>query len=67
MESQNSSGEKQDRIEPKIHVSRDGKWIIMRVPGIEQAIIKPVAYFERILQSAKEKTSSGFAAAEQIK
>ncbi|MFH1637394.1 MAG: hypothetical protein ABIB71_03145 [Candidatus Woesearchaeota archaeon] len=67
MESQNSSGERQDRIEPKISVSKDGKWVIMRVPGIEQAIIKPVAYFERILQSARERASSGFAAAGKIK
>ena len=59
MENQESN---QNRIEPKISVSKDGKWIIIRVPGIEQAIIKPVAYFEKILQSAREKASSGFSA-----
>lgn len=52
----------QNRIEPKIRVSKDGKWVIMNVPGIEQAIIKPVAYFEKILQSAKERANSGFSA-----
>ena len=46
----------ENRIEPKIRVSRDGKWIIMRVPGIEQAIIKSVNYFEKILENAKNKT-----------
>lgn len=59
MENQESN---QNRIEPKIRVSKDGKWVIMNVPGIEQAIIKPVAYFEKILQSAREKASSGFSA-----
>lgn len=47
---------KQDnRIEPKISVSRDGKWLIIRVPGLEQAIIKPVAYFEKILEQARTR------------
>ena len=64
MENQESN---QNRIEPKISVSKDGKWIIIRVPGIEQAIIKPVAYFEKILQSAKERKDSGFAGVETIK
>ena len=45
----------QGRIEPKIHVSRDGKWGIMRVPGIEQAIIKSVNYFRAILDSAEKR------------
>jgi hypothetical protein len=45
----------QERIEPKIHVSRDGKWVIMRVPGIEQAIIKSVNYFRAILDSAEKR------------
>ncbi len=45
----------QERIEPKIHVSRDGKWVIIRVPGIEQAIIKSVNYFRAILDSAAKR------------
>lgn len=43
------------RIEPKIRVSKDGKWVIMNVPGLEQAIIKPVPYFRAILDSAERK------------
>ena len=54
----------EERIEPKIRVSRDGKWVIIRVPGIEQPIIKAVAYFRAILDNA-EKKSSGLA--EEIK
>jgi hypothetical protein len=52
MENQESN---QNRIEPKINVSRDGKWIIIRVPDIEQPIIKPVAYFEKILEHARKR------------
>jgi hypothetical protein len=40
----------------KIRVSRDGKWIIIRVPGIDQPVIKPVAYFEKILERARTRT-----------
>ena len=64
MENQESN---QNRIEPKISVSRDGKWLIIRVPGMEQPIIKPVAYFEKILQRARERKDSGFAGVENIK
>ena len=45
----------ENRIEPKIRVSRDGKWIIMRIPGLEQPVIKSVNYFEKILENAKSK------------
>ncbi|MBU0477918.1 hypothetical protein KKC91_05070 [bacterium] len=51
MENQESS---QKRIEPKISVSKDGKWLIIRVPQLEQPIIKPVAYFEKILEQARK-------------
>lgn len=43
------------RIEPKIRVSKDGKWVIMNVPGIDEAIIKPVSYFKAILENAEKK------------
>ncbi len=48
MENQNLNQyqNQEERIEPKIRVSRDGKWIIIRIPGIEQPVIKAVTYFE---------------------
>ena len=55
MENQNIDQGK--RIEPKIRVSKDGKWVIMNVPGLEQAIIKPVSYFRAILDNAEKKSS----------
>jgi len=57
----------QERIEPKIHVSRDGKWVIMRVPGVEEAIIKPVSYFRAILDNAEKKRAQGPVNVEQVK
>lgn len=64
MENENSSQEK--RLEPKIRVSRDGKWVIIRVPELEQPIIKAVAYFRAILDNAEKKLNSA-AGVEQIK
>jgi hypothetical protein len=56
----------QGRIEPKIHVSRDGKWVIMRIPGVEQPIIKSVNYLKAILDNA-EKRQARPVNVEQIK
>jgi hypothetical protein len=45
-------------IDPKIQVSKDGKWVIIRlnVDGKMVSVIKPVAYFEKIFQRAKSRT-----------
>ena len=59
--------EGKERIEPKIRTSRDGKWIIIRVPGIEQPIIKAVTYFEAIIRSAKSRTQDRAVDIEKIK
>jgi hypothetical protein len=48
-----------ERIEPKIRVSRDGKWVIIRMPGVEQPIIKSVNYLKAILENAEKKKSYG--------
>jgi len=59
--------EKEKRIEPKINVSRDGKWVIIRIPGIEQPIIKSVNYFKAILENAEKKKAQMPVNVEQIK
>jgi len=64
MENQESN---QNRIEPKINVSRDGKWVIIRVPGIEQPIIKSVNYLKAILENAEKRSRSLAVNAGQIK
>lgn len=53
MENQNFDQGK--RIEPKIRVSKDGKWVIMNVPGVDAAIIKPVSYFRAIIDNAEKR------------
>lgn len=65
MENQNLNQEK--RIEPKIRVSRDGKWVIMNVPGVDAAIIKPVSYFKAIIENAERRKAQMPVNIEQIK
>ncbi len=68
MESENLNlNQGQNRIEPKIRVSRDGKWVIISIPGIEQPVIKAVAYFKAILETAEKRSSNAAVNAEQIK
>lgn len=69
MEEQNLNQYKKqtDRIEPKISVSRDGKWIIIKAEELEQPIIKAVSYFEKIVDSAKKRQASVSAIVEKIK
>lgn len=70
MEEQNLNqyqGQNQNRIEPKIRVSRDGKWIIISREDIEQPIIKAVAYFEKIIENAKSRSFNAPVNVEKIK
>ena len=55
MEQENLNENQGERIEPKIRVSRDGKWVIIRMPGVEQPIIKSVNYLKAILENAEKK------------
>lgn len=59
--------EGKERIEPTIRTSRDGKWIIIRIPGVEQPIIKAVTYFEAIIRSAKSRSDDSAVNIEKIK
>jgi hypothetical protein len=67
MEQENLNGNQGERIEPKIRVSRDGKWVIIRVPGVEQPIIKSVNYIKAILENAEKKSSNAAVNVEHIK
>ena len=67
MEQENLEQNQEKRIEPKINVSRDGKWIIIRVPGIEQPIIKSVNYLKAILDNAEKRSKNMAVNAGQIK
>lgn len=66
MENQNlNQGEKKDEI--KINVTRDGRSIIFRVPGFEGIFFKPVAYMEKVIESAKKRQAGAAVNAEAIK
>lgn len=67
MEQENLNENQGTRIEPKIRVSRDGKWVIIRVPGVEQPIIKSVNYIKAILENAEKKSSNAAVNVEHIK
>ena len=42
----------------RVSLSRDKKWLLIRAPGLENPIIKAVAYFEKILERAR--TGAGY-------
>ena len=67
MEQENLNENQGERIEPKIRVSRDGKWVIIRVPGVEQPIIKSVNYIKAILENAEKKSGNAAVNVEHIK
>jgi hypothetical protein len=67
MEQENLEREQSNRIEPKISVSSDGRWLIIRVPGIEQPIIKSVNYIKAILDNAEKKKAQAGLIAEMVK
>lgn len=51
-------GKNDEVVEAKIQLSRDNKWVIIRlnVEGKKVSVIKPVAYFEKILERTKGKS-----------
>jgi hypothetical protein len=53
--------------ELSIGITRDGKSIIFRVPGFERPFFKPVAYMEKVIESAKKKQASAEVDVETIK
>ena len=57
----------ENRNEIKIGITRDGRSIIVRVPGFERPFFKAVAYFEKVIESAKQRQAGTAFNAEQIK
>lgn len=68
MENQESNQyQGENRNEIKIGITRDGRSIIVRVPGFERPFFKAVAYLEKVIESAKQRQASVAVNAEQIK
>ena len=47
-----------EKNEPKIGLTRDGKSIIIRIPGLERPVFKAVAYMEKVIESAKKRQAN---------
>jgi len=58
-------GEKRNEI--KIGITRDGRSLIFRIPGVERPFFKAVAYLEKVIESAKERQANTAANVETIK
>lgn len=58
-------GEKKAEI--KIGITRDGRSLIFRVPGLERPFFKAVAYLEKVIESAKERQANAAPNVETIK
>ena len=57
----------ENKNEIKIGITRDGRSLIFRVPGVERPFFKAVAYLEKVMESARQRQASVAANAEQIK
>jgi len=55
------------RNEIKIGITRDGRSLIFRIPGVERPFFKPVAYLEKVIESAKERQANAAVNIETIK
>ena len=66
-ENLNQYKNQENRIDVKISVSRDGKWIIIRIPGMTQTVIKSVNYFKKILESAEKRQLNSSVSMEKVK
>jgi len=68
MEEQNlNQYQSQERNEIKIGVTRNGRSLTFKVPADDRIFFKPVAYVEKVIETAKKRQTSVFADAERIK
>jgi len=57
----------ENKSELKIGITRDGRSLIFRVPGFERPFFKPVAYLEKVIESARKIQASAAIGIEKIK
>jgi len=68
MENQNlNQYQNNERNDIKIGKTREGKSLTFKVPGDDRIFFKPVAYVEKVIESAKNRQASVAADAERIK
>jgi len=56
-----------ERNEIKIGTTRDGRSLTFKVPGDDRIFFKPVAYLEKVIETAKKRQAGVAANVESIK
>ena len=56
-----------ERVQAKVNSSRDGKWILVRLPNVEQPAILSVNFLKKVIETAEKKQASSSALAQSIK
>ena len=68
MENQNlNQFENKERVQAKVNSSRDGRWVIVRLPDVEQPAILSVNFLKKVIETAEKKQSASASLAGNIK
>ena len=68
MENENlNQFENRERVQAKVNSSRDGRWVIVRLPNVEQPAILSVNFLKKVIETAEKKQASSSAVAKSIK
>lgn len=59
--------ENKERVQAKVNSSRDGKWILVRLPDVEQPAILSVNFLKKVIETAEKKQSTSASLAKSIK
>ena len=54
-------------MQAKVNSSRDGKWILVRLPDLEQPAILSVNFLKKVIETAEKKQASSSALTKSIK
>jgi len=57
----------EERVQAKVNSSRDGKWILVRLPDVEQPAILSVNFLKKVIETAERKQAGSSAVAKSIK
>lgn len=68
MENENlNQFENKERVQAKVNSSRDGRWVIVRLPDVEQPAILSVNFLKKVIETAEKKQAASSAVAKSIK
>lgn len=68
MENENlNQFENRERVQAKVNSSRDGRWVIVRLPNVEQPAILSVNFLKKVIETAEKKQGASASIAKSIK